>query len=190
MAADRAMFVLSDELKRIQELQRRSLSGLHQVEAHQAVLQTTIDKLFQRLSQGQVAFDTDEGGACTVNEAILDAKDSGNEVKEPLQTEVPAPIPSEATVPTLQDGAFNKLRDGIAAGEHRSLHRDVLGTLETEGILDASGWKDMGLRLRMKMLRCFVVDSVPEKEELARQGVVFIQPDLGFSRNEETLQPK
>eukprot|EP00913_Durusdinium_trenchii_P016833 g15823.t1 len=70
--------------------------------------------------------------------AILDAKDSGNEVKEPLHTEVPAPIPSEATVPTLQDGAFNKLRDGIAAGEHRSLHRDVLGTLETEGILDAS----------------------------------------------------
>ena len=82
------------------------------------------------------------------------------------------------------DGGEGGRRAARGAGGREQDGRRMLGW----GCL--RGWKDMGLRLRMKMLRCFVVDSVPEKEELARQGVVFIQPDLGFSRNEETLQPK
>lgn len=140
------MSSLSEELQRIQELQRRSFHGIQQVQAHHIVLTHNLEKLCQRLSEGEVANDLDHPGPKKplVTEAILDVKldmQDGQVGEPPLQTEVPGPIPEASTVNTrssnLQEASskdFKKLRTLGATNKEKM----VLDTLEQEGLLDAT----------------------------------------------------
>lgn len=137
------MSKLSDELRRIQELQRRSLRGIDQVQAHHIVLQNQVDKLLLRLSDlSEVAYDVEispqHPPKAVVEEAVLDVK-LGTQAEAPLQTQVAGQIPSESPTISLspKEATGKEFKHLRTIGGYNK-EKNLLDTLEQEGLLEDS----------------------------------------------------